>query len=364
LVDETDGLLELRKEPLNLVQDSEDQTVADLRKECPSKLEKLEFRANASLQNTSDAEKEQFKRDLRATEERAYRLEAKLSIIRKLLEDNKVDAEYETASKRSKELVEREVLLRPIQKEQNVGNESSSESRAEDRGVKSDGEITEHESQYCITGRELNERRWNSYWKSVERAEERFTIEGTSGLPGGGAICGNYEAAICEEGAASFTSVPSAASSDEGRAGGQSVKCPICLCEFGTQEVGTPESCNHSFCVDCLHEWSEKSNTCPVDREVYDAILVRASLGGEVVRRIHVESRSQRVAEVIEHVEHCEACSGINFDNRMIYCDRCGRGYHPECMRPPLANFPLPLVEEWFCRDCYLPSPLYVDYEE
>jgi len=37
---------------------------------------------------------------------------------------------------------------------------------------------------------------------------------------------------------------------------GQSEKCPICLRNFTTQEVGTPEACDHSFCVDCLQEWS------------------------------------------------------------------------------------------------------------
>jgi len=37
---------------------------------------------------------------------------------------------------------------------------------------------------------------------------------------------------------------------------GQSEKCPICLRNFTTQEIGTPEACDHSFCVECLQEWS------------------------------------------------------------------------------------------------------------
>ena len=40
---------------------------------------------------------------------------------------------------------------------------------------------------------------------------------------------------------------------------GQSEKCPICLRSFTTQEIGTPEACDHSFCVDCLQEWSKVS---------------------------------------------------------------------------------------------------------
>jgi hypothetical protein len=79
--------------------------------------------------------------------------------------------------------------------------ESSSESESKDHDVTSDGDITEHESR-C---RELKKSIWNSYWESAERAEERFTIEGTSSrLPGAAATCGSYEATICEEGAASL----------------------------------------------------------------------------------------------------------------------------------------------------------------
>jgi hypothetical protein len=38
-------------------------------------------------------------------------------------------------------------------------------------------------------------------------------------------------------------------------------QCPICLNTFSTQEVGTPNSCNHIFCCTCLHEWSKVSVT-------------------------------------------------------------------------------------------------------
>jgi hypothetical protein len=338
-------LIDFRKEQSNLV-DTKYQSVADLRKECPSRVEKLELRANTSLQETSDAEK---RRDLRVAEVKVERLEVKvkrleaeLSIIIKLLENKETDA-VKACKLRIKELVE-----------QIVSDENSSESESKEYDDTSDGDINEHESR-C---RELNESRWNSYWESVDRAEERFAIAGTSShLPDAATTCGNYEATICEEGASSFTSVPPAAISEDGSTGGEPVKCPICLSEFSTQEVGTPDSCNHSFCADCLQEWSDNSNTCPVDRQVYDAILVRAYLRGEVVRRIHVESRRQQVGEeVTEYMDHCEECGGGN-EYGLLYCYGCGQGYHLECVYPPLDTFPHPM-EEWFCSNCSLPPPL------
>uniref|UniRef100_A0A8C3RV15 RING-type domain-containing protein n=1 Tax=Chelydra serpentina TaxID=8475 RepID=A0A8C3RV15_CHESE len=35
--------------------------------------------------------------------------------------------------------------------------------------------------------------------------------------------------------------------------------CPICLNTFRNQAVGTPESCAHYFCLDCIVEWSKVS---------------------------------------------------------------------------------------------------------
>lgn len=33
--------------------------------------------------------------------------------------------------------------------------------------------------------------------------------------------------------------------------------CPICLNRFLGQELGTPENCEHTFCFECIQEWSK-----------------------------------------------------------------------------------------------------------
>jgi hypothetical protein len=74
---------------------------------------------------------------------------------------------------------------------------------------------------YCITGREVTKIRWNHFWESVETAEVSSGEAGTScRLSGTAAECGNYDTTICESGAASFTSVPSACSMCIGSTGG------------------------------------------------------------------------------------------------------------------------------------------------
>lgn len=38
-----------------------------------------------------------------------------------------------------------------------------------------------------------------------------------------------------------------------------SEKCPICLQRFTEQEVGSPEMCEHQFCLRCITAWSKVS---------------------------------------------------------------------------------------------------------
>lgn len=90
---------------------------------------------------------------------------------------------------------------------------------------------------------------------------------------------------------------------------GNSDKCSICLMRFTEQEVGTPQNCEHIFCLDCIMEWSKNVNTCPVDRMKFDFIVVRACAGGRVLRTepVNVVERSPSLEMiVIEDVTACE----------------------------------------------------------
>lgn len=37
--------------------------------------------------------------------------------------------------------------------------------------------------------------------------------------------------------------------------------CPICLNRFKDQDVGTPEACDHNFCLECIQEWANVRNS-------------------------------------------------------------------------------------------------------
>lgn len=154
---------------------------------------------------------------------------------------------------------------------------------------------------------------------------------------------------------------------------GQSEKCPICLSKFLGQEIGNPESCDHSFCLDCLLEWAKKVNTCPVDRLPFMLILVQEKLQGNIIRRIPANNwksvDSWLDQDDDSDLTYCEICGQCNQEDRLLLCDSCDLGYHCECLDPPLDNIP---VGEWFCPncdssksdECNLSEELMADFQE
>ncbi|XP_022256711.1 uncharacterized protein LOC106472430 [Limulus polyphemus] len=137
---------------------------------------------------------------------------------------------------------------------------------------------------------------------------------------------------------------------DSDESDGQSEMCPVCLNKFRGQEIGTPESCDHSFCLECLLEWSRNVNTCPIDRQRFSLIFVRLEFGGKICKRLQVENMFHEDDEQqAEDNTYCEICGMADREDRLLLCDACDFGYHCECLDPPLEEVP---VEEWFCPDC------------
>nr|XP_019570298.1 PREDICTED: PHD and RING finger domain-containing protein 1 isoform X3 [Rhinolophus sinicus] len=124
--------------------------------------------------------------------------------------------------------------------------------------------------------------------------------------------------------------------------------CPICLNAFRDQAVGTPQSCAHYFCLDCIVEWSKNANSCPVDRTIFKYICIRAHFGGKILRKIPVEN-ARAGEEEEEDPTFCEVCGRSDREDRLLLCDGCDAGYHMECLEPPLQEVP---VDEWFCPEC------------
>ncbi|VVC88083.1 unnamed protein product [Leptidea sinapis] len=89
---------------------------------------------------------------------------------------------------------------------------------------------------------------------------------------------------------------------------GNSDKCSICLLRYTNQEIGTPVNCDHIFCLDCITEWSKNVNTCPVDRITFESIVVRACMGGRVLRTEAVKVTERRPSIELLVIEDPTVC--------------------------------------------------------
>jgi hypothetical protein len=153
----------------------------------------------------------------------------------------------------------------------------------------------------------------------------------------------------------SSEALPLAAHVSDSSSDEDSEKCPICLATFAAQETATTDACDHFFCTGCLEEWSERTNTCPVDRRMFNAILVTACPGGEIIRTIppRLRGRKNEYDFSLRDVIFCEVCGDRDRQDRMISCCGCHVRHHLECLTPPLDTMPL---EEWFCPVCVVIS--------
>ncbi|CAH8471665.1 unnamed protein product [Schistosoma haematobium] len=90
-------------------------------------------------------------------------------------------------------------------------------------------------------------------------------------------------------------------------------QCPIC-CERIRKPVATPESCNHAFCYICLKEWSRVRHECPLDRGVYELILLSDWVGGPIIKRVNAPPVKQQPSETppLELDVNCETSQPVS----------------------------------------------------
>ncbi|XP_034732715.1 PHD and RING finger domain-containing protein 1-like [Etheostoma cragini] len=136
--------------------------------------------------------------------------------------------------------------------------------------------------------------------------------------------------------------------------------CFICLSPFGKQAVASVESCQHVFCLECILQWSQTANTCPVDRSSFAFIHQRGCPGGDIQKKIKVRMKKNDDDDDEEEGSNaiiCEKCGRSDRRHRLLVCIRCDSGYHMECLTPSLNTGP---DGGWTCAECAL-NPQHTD---
>lgn len=123
---------------------------------------------------------------------------------------------------------------------------------------------------YCLSFTESEESAWESDWQSTDESDIEEVLPKKK------------RSSTKKLEASPSTSQTKEDSDDSDSSNGETEKCPICLLPFKKQQVATPASCDHCFCLLCLTEWSKNVNTCPVDRQQFTSINVKLQFGGNV----------------------------------------------------------------------------------
>ncbi|CAG9803649.1 unnamed protein product [Chironomus riparius] len=129
-------------------------------------------------------------------------------------------------------------------------------------------------------------------------------------------------------------------------------KCPICLLSFGSQEIAKPAVCQHAFCFLCIHEWSKVVKTCPIDRKEFKEIIVFENFDSSVPLRtvgIGEQVSLKEFTNGENEYTQCEICRSAEREDVMLLCDGCDKGFHMDCLNPPLLEIP---EDNWYCINC------------
>ena len=111
-------------------------------------------------------------------------------------------------------------------------------------------------------------------------------------------------------------------------------ECDICC--FTIEELANPDGCNHDFCKNCLIEWSQRSEKCPICKTVYKSIFVydngiKKQISLSEIRKKYKKEKNNDNNENIEKL--CYVCKKNTDPNNLIMCGRCRGNYcHYYCI--------------------------------
>ncbi|TVY56684.1 PHD and RING finger domain-containing protein [Lachnellula suecica] len=127
------------------------------------------------------------------------------------------------------------------------------------------------------------------------------------------------------------------------------------------QLVALIKPCGHVLHDECLREWSQKANSCPICRQTFNLVDVLDKVGGTVLSEYQVEDKKQEASStfdpnwIVDEVEEeeeearpCPVCNQADQEEVLLLCDACNAPYHTHCIglgnSVPRGN--------WFCMEC------------
>lgn len=139
-------------------------------------------------------------------------------------------------------------------------------------------------------------------------------------------------------------------------------QCAICIDDLHMQEFRGLLPCSHSaFCFQCILEWSQISNSCPLCKTRFNSLQKVSYCGNILLAKMEcicVEDRDQKTPEYDPpYIDvRCMMCGTDTDEEIMLLCDRCDSGFHTVC----IGLRDIPELENWYCDECLVDMPYSV----
>jgi hypothetical protein len=132
--------------------------------------------------------------------------------------------------------------------------------------------------------------------------------------------------------------------------------CTICLDQM--KIPSKVDECEHLFCKECIDQWANMSNTCPLCKIEFKKITFLSEDKNLLETRRFSKKKFKYEEDendlwMDNCLEYCMACKNTNDMYLMLVCDKCHFNVcHTYC--DGLDTIP---DDEWFCSECNPPKP-------
>ena len=127
------------------------------------------------------------------------------------------------------------------------------------------------------------------------------------------------------------------------------IRCSICLDTIN--KTTRLDCCEHEFCKECIDQWAQFSNECPLCKEQFKKIIYwedNQKLFKKVKKRQFKYEEEENEPWYNNCAETCMVCSKSNDEHLLLVCDKCTFNIcHTYC-----AGLDLIPDEEWICSSC------------
>ena len=124
-------------------------------------------------------------------------------------------------------------------------------------------------------------------------------------------------------------------------------QCLVCMDLMQPEQIRGTLECGHSaFCLQCIRDWANITNRCPLCSSRFHTI--KSSHGAFTVEDKDQPKPVEDEPFLVE--TRCLVCGSDTDEAIMLLCDQCDNGFHTTC----LGLQGIPHLEQWYCDDCFL----------